>query len=153
MAVAVASGLLLALGLQSPAGAGTAAPPFPMSLHGRRCASSGAARRTAALLHVSGLWLQNPPLEPYGKAGLCQTVWPVLFVFLFMFNAFVANWRRSPQQLSCEHVAREGRRYTCMEDAAGNAWFPSSAPEGVLGATPAISTSVTLQPVLPSYGC
>ena len=75
--VAMASCLLLPPGLQCSAGAGTAAPPFPVPLHGRRRAFSGAAHRTAALLRGSVLWLRNPSLVPYGKTGLCLTVWPV----------------------------------------------------------------------------
>lgn len=46
---------------------------------------SEAACRTAVLHCGSASWLQNPCLEPYGKTELCQTVWPVLLVFLLFF--------------------------------------------------------------------
>lgn len=76
-----------------------------------------------------------------------------LFSFFFFFNDFAANWRRGCRQLTYEHAARERHGCMQMEDAAGTAWLPSSAPEGFLGVTPAISASVTLQPVFLGHRC
>lgn len=74
---------------------------------------SEAACRTAVLHCGSASWLQNPCLEPYGKTELCQTVWPVLLVFLLFFFPFAlaASWRRIPQQQSYKHASGEG----CVE--------------------------------------
>lgn len=78
-----------------------------LSLH------SEAAFRRAVLHCGCASWLQNPFLEPYGKTELCQTVWPVLFVFLFFFFPFAlaASWRRIPRQQSYKHASGEG----CVE--------------------------------------
>lgn len=99
-----------------------------LSLH------SEAAFRRAVLHCGCASWLQNPFLEPYGKTELCQTVWPVLFVFLFFFFS-LCSCCKLEEDSSAAVLQACFRGRVC---GAGAAWLPCSVCEGFLCVTPSV---------------